>query len=177
MRAFLALLIAFSLQNRHPDLSLPLLEQRVHDLVNTERINMRLKPLKIDNRLARIARAHSEDMAKRNYLEHVTPEGKTPLQRAMAAGYPCRKDQGNNSYTMGVSENLFQNNLYSRVQEYRGKVTYEWNSLDEIARTSVKGWMESPGHRANILNREVELAGVGIAVAADDKVYITQMFC
>jgi uncharacterized protein YkwD len=177
MRILLALVIAFSLQNQHPGLSLPLLEQRIHDLVNTERIQRKLKPLRLNERFSKIARAHSEDMARRDFFDHVNPDGNSATQRAIAGGFPCRKDQGNGGYTIGVSENIFQNNLYSRVTVYQGRTTYHWNTLDEIARTTMEGWMGSPGHRANILKRDVEISGVGVAVAPNDKVYITQMFC
>ena len=55
--------------------------------------------------------------------------------------------------------------------------TYEWNTADKIARTSVEGWMASHGHRENILNKRYEKTGVGIAIAANDQVLMTQVFC
>jgi uncharacterized protein YkwD len=163
--------------DRAPVLSIPLLEQRIHDLINTERIRTQVRPLKMTERLSKIARDHSQDMASRRFFDHVNPDGKNATARAIAGKFPCRKDRLNGSYTLGVSENIFQNNLYSKVMFYQGRTTYQWNSLDEIARTTVKGWMESPGHRANILNRGVETSGVGIAVSSDDQVLITQLFC
>jgi uncharacterized protein YkwD len=57
------------------------------------------------------------------------------------------------------------------------RTTYDWNSLDQIAATTVKGWIESAGHEQNILEKNYTRSGIGVAVASDDKVYITQMFC
>jgi uncharacterized protein YkwD len=117
-------------------------------------------------------------MAKRDFFDHVTPEGKTALARAIAGKFPCRRNYLDGSATIGVSENIFQNNLYRRViHSPDGKITYDWNSLDEIAKSTVKGWMESPGHRANILTPRFDTSGVGIAISAGDQVLITQMFC
>ncbi len=77
----------------------------------------------------------------------------------------------------GLAENIFQNNLYNRVIISGIDIKYEWNSADKIARTSVDGWMASPGHRQNILTGRYEKTGVGIAIAANDQLLITQLFC
>src|SRR5262249_8533053 len=64
------------------------------------------QPLELDDTLASLARAHSEDMTKRGYFKHVNPEGETPMNRLQKAGYDkCRL----------VGENIYQNNLYSSV--------------------------------------------------------------
>ena len=54
---------------------------------------------------------------------------------------------------------------------------YDWNSSRKIAETTVKGWMNSPGHRKNILTPHWRSEGIGIAISPDDKVYITENFC
>jgi uncharacterized protein YkwD len=76
----------------------------------------------------------------------------------------------------GFSENIFQNNLYSSITYINGVPNYHWNSLEEIAKTTVEGWMKSPGHRENLLGYHTS-EGIGVAIASDDKVYITQNFC
>ena len=53
-----------------PDISIVLLEQRVHELVNVERVKNNLNPMDWNPALNQIARIHSNDMAKRNYFEH-----------------------------------------------------------------------------------------------------------
>jgi uncharacterized protein YkwD len=153
------------------------LEERVHDLVNVERNRNGLISLDMDLRLSVIARNHSQDMAANSYFAHVNLQGQSPTDRGDAAGYTCRKDYGS-YYTFGIAENLFQNNLYDSVTYMNGDpISYDWNSIEEIAGTSVEGWMESPGHRKNILTSTFDREGIGVAVAADDKMYVTEDFC
>lgn len=56
-------------------------------LTNLERERRGCEPLRIDERLHGASRAHSEDMATRDYLDHVNPDGEDPGERAAAAGY------------------------------------------------------------------------------------------
>lgn len=64
----------------------PEAEKRMLDLVNAERTKQGLRPLRVDPVIAAVARAHSADMLRRGYFSHVTPEGKTPADRADDAG-------------------------------------------------------------------------------------------
>jgi uncharacterized protein YkwD len=153
------------------------LEQKVHELINEQRTIHGLEPLSLDPALSDIARDHSEDMAERNYFAHVNPDGENPTDRGADAGYTCRKDYPS-YYTYGIAENLFQNNLYSSVTYYSNRQTeYDWSSPEEIARTTVGGWMNSTGHRENILTPSFDREGIGVAIAPDSKVYITEDFC
>ena len=54
---------------------------------------------------------------------------------------------------------------------------YNWSSMESIATSTVTGWMESPGHRKNILEPHWQSEGIGVAVAPDYSVYITENFC
>jgi len=143
--------------------------------VNNERQTYGLSPLEYDTRLADIARAHSQDMANRNYFSHDNPEGQDPTERAKAAGYPCYKDYGG-YYTDGIAENIFQNWLYTTITYYNGLAVYDWSTKSEIASSTVSGWMLSEGHRQNILKSTYDKEGIGIAISSDYKVYITQDF-
>ncbi|MGQ0593137.1 MAG: CAP domain-containing protein [Gammaproteobacteria bacterium] len=160
-----------------PRLSISALEQRIHESINAERVRNRLPGLELDEDLSHIARAHSLDMATRDFFDHVNPDGKTPSDRGDAGEFPCRKGLPDGSYTIGLAENLFQNNLYDRVMFVDGKASYAWSSLEHIAATTVQGWMDSRDHRTNILNRSHDRSGIGIALTPDDKVLITQLFC
>jgi len=152
------------------------LEQRVHELINQQRTDMGLGALTFDPALADIARKHSEDMAAQHYFAHVNPAGQDPTSRATADGYTCRKTYGS-YYTYGIAENLFQNNLYSSATFYNNRETvYNWNSPEAIAQTTVAGWMNSSGHKKNILTRTFDREGIGVAIASE-KVYITENFC
>jgi uncharacterized protein YkwD len=175
--ALLILLLAAGPQRRPPALDIAALEGRVHALVNAERQLARLDSLQTDERLNRIARRHSEDMAKRRFFSHVNPDGQDPTERARVGGYVCRKQNGK-VITQGVAENLAMGYLYSRAFIRGNQTDYEWKSPEAIAAESVKNWMASDGHRRNILDKNYTLAGMGVAIdEADKKVYVTQVFC
>ncbi|HEX5000674.1 MAG TPA: CAP domain-containing protein [Terriglobia bacterium] len=179
MRSFaLAFLLLFAVPQgtERPEIRIPDLERRVHLLINAERQKVSLKQMQMDDRLSAIARAHSADMAKRNFFSHINPDGQDPTARGKKAGYTCRKNYG--AYlTDGLGENIYQGNLFSRAYVSGNQRWYDWNSAETLASDGVKGWMASDGHRKNILEKNYTLTGVGIAVAADQRVYMTQVFC
>ena len=159
-----------------PSIDNTALAKRVHELINQQRNRQGLSSLSFDSSLATIAKGHSQDMARNNYFEHDNLQGLSPTDRGNQAGYPCRKDYGS-YYTYGLAENIYQNNLYDKWTNYNGVYSYDWNTQEEIAQSTVDGWMNSPGHRKNILTSSYDREGVGVAIATDDKVYITQDFC
>ena len=67
--------------------------------------------------------------------------------------------------------------LYSSTTYINGVPSHDWNTQEEIAIVAVEGWMNSQGHRENILDPSYDRAGIGVAIAEDDRVYITQNFC
>ena len=162
--------------NSQPVIDIPTLEKQIHELINQQRRNNRLSALSYDSSLADIARKHSTDMAQNNYFSHYTLQGMSPTDRGNQAGYSCYKNYGS-YYTSGIAENIMQNNLYDSVTYYNGIPRYDWNSQDEIAQSTVSGWMNSPGHRQNILTSTYDKEGIGVAIASDDKVYVTEDFC
>jgi uncharacterized protein YkwD len=168
MKLLMVFLLLF--QNPKPQIGVADLEQKIHQQVNFERKVVERTPLEWDDQLAKLAQAHSEDMAKRKYFKHVNPEGLTPMKRAEAAGY---------SVCQLMGENIYQNNLYSRAITEKKRTTYDWNSIDQLASTTVKGWMQSEGHRQTLLEKNYTKEGIGVAIdeADDGKVYITQVVC
>ncbi len=158
-----------------PRLSIPQLEKRIHVLINRERSKFRLAALEWNERLSSIARKHSADMAKRSYFSHYSPEGHDFLYRYQQAGFSCSTREGDRIF-LGA-ENIFQNNRYDRIVYVNSVPHYDWNSLEHIAETTVQGWMNSPGHRHNILTPQWKSEGIGVVVAPDNKIYITQNFC
>jgi uncharacterized protein YkwD len=121
-------------------------EAQVLVLVNQERANAGCPALTADTRLADAARGHSADMAARNYFDHTTPEGVTFSTRITNAGYVWS----------GAAENIAS------------------GQRDPAA--VMKAWMNSPGHRANILNCSYRNLGVGLAYSANKTPYWTQDF-
>ncbi|MET9431633.1 MULTISPECIES: sigma-70 family RNA polymerase sigma factor [unclassified Streptomyces] len=106
--------------------------QQVTELVNRERANSGCAPVTMNDKLAAAAQGHSEDMAARDYFDHTSPDGSGPGERVSAAGYRWS--------TYG--ENI------ARGQQTPASV--------------VESWMNSPGHRANILNCAFKEIGMGI---------------
>jgi uncharacterized protein YkwD len=167
----------FAFQRRdQPEIRIPDLERRVHDLVNSERANKKANKLDFDRQLAEIARAHSADMARRQFFDHTNPDGKNATDRGRVAGYLCQKFYSG-FFTQGLAENIYRGNLYSRIRITGSQRTYDWYSPEEIAREVVEGWMDSTGHRRNILEKTYGKEGIGIFIDADDRVYVTQVFC
>ena len=164
----LALWTSFVPEENRPQIRPSDLEQQINARINSERHADNLNPLVLDDRLLAIAREHSRDMVNRGYFNHVDPDGSAPKDRLHAAGYTCLKISG---------ENIFQNNLFSRVTIRGNQKSYDWNSLDQIAESTVKEWMASPGHRQNILQKLYLRTGVGVAIAGNGQVFITQVFC
>jgi len=152
------------------------LASQIHDLINAQRADNGLASLSYDPELVALALNHSTDMATNNYFSHVDPAGEDPTARGNASGIYCVKNYGS-YYTYGIAENIFQNNLYTSVTDTNGVYSYAWSTPEAIAQSTVTGWMNSPGHRKNILTSTFDSEGIGVAVATDDKVYITEDFC
>jgi uncharacterized protein YkwD len=160
-----------------PEIRVPDLERRVHELINKARLEHNVPALAYDERLAKIARGHSRDMVVRNFFSHVNPDGLDPTARGKLAGFTCRKPVSSRSFREGLGENLYQDNLYSRIRITGTERTYDWNTSEQIGANSLRGWMNSPAHRHNILEKAYSQTGIGIAIGDDDKVFITQLFC
>lgn len=158
--------------------NLVIFERKVHDLVNDERVKAGLPALGWEDALNRIARYHSEDMATRDYFNHVSPDGETFSDRYKKFGYNCSRQVGMTVYMGG--ENLLVNNVsdYYNYDEKTGDILeYHFLSLEELAANALSGWMGSPEHKENILFPYFQKEGIGVYVTDDGKVYITENFC
>jgi uncharacterized protein YkwD len=109
-------------------------------LINDERARFGESALIEDPRLSNAAAGHSRDMDARDYFEHVSPDGQTLLMRIQASGFI---PNGNVGYTLG--ENIAWGTLWLGTPH-----------------SIVKAWMDSPGHRANILDGSYRYTGIGI---------------
>jgi len=123
-------------------------ERQIFELVNAARVQHGLKPYIWDERLAAVARSHSRDMLNNNFFSHISPTTGDPGARLSAAGINWR--------TCG--ENLAMQTL---------PLDTPWMAAQAI----FEGWMDSPGHRANILSDRFTHLGVGIVGG-----YYTQKF-
>ncbi|MBT8227230.1 MAG: CAP domain-containing protein [Dactylosporangium sp.] len=122
------------------------MEDQVVALVNTERATAGCSAVTVDSRLTTAARGHSSDMATRGYFSHDTPEGVTFSARITKAGYTW--STAGENIAMGQS----------------------------TAAAVMKAWMNSSGHKANILNCSFRNIGVGLAYNSSKRPYWTQDF-
>lgn len=76
----------------------------------------------------------------------------------------------------GPGENLAKSYLYESYTSNGLVTTYNWQTEDELAQQIVDGWMQSPGHRENILIPYWTSEGIGVEISGNE-VYVTQEFC
>lgn len=119
------------------------IEQQVIELTNAERRNNGLADLQADTALSNVAREKSNDMQTNNYFSHTSPTYGSPFD--MIRDF----DVSYNS----AGENIAQGQ----------------RSAEEV----VQAWMDSEGHRANIMNGDFTHIGVGYI---EEGHYWTQMF-
>ncbi|MCO4760301.1 MAG: CAP domain-containing protein [Myxococcales bacterium] len=152
--------------------------QRVHQEVNRVRQRHRLKPLRWDGRLSVVAHGHSRDMLRRDYFAHTAPGGADFSKRYSRANYVCRVPLTSRSYLTG-GENLALTHHNARFIVYSDgrKQPAGFRSPAEVARRVVVGWLNSPGHRANLLKPHWRQEGIGVAIGADGRIWVTQNFC
>ncbi|MDR0889291.1 MAG: SafA/ExsA family spore coat assembly protein [Oscillospiraceae bacterium] len=118
-------------------------EAEVIRLVNEIRVQNGLRPLTANWELSRVARYKSQDMVDRKYFSHTSPTYGSPFDMIKAFGLSYRTAGENIAYGYPTAQRV------------------------------VDGWMNSPGHRANILNANFTQIGVGYVAAGH---YCTQMF-
>ena len=163
-----------------PELDLLEVAKKIHAIVNRERLKMNLKSLAWNDEVALIARAHSEDMAKRDFYSHLNPDKEDPSARAVRHGWANSKASSSSAdaRVSGLAENIGRIGRYhSFRREVRDgkvlRVIFRWYSSEQMAEQVVKGWLNSPSHRKNLLDPEFELEGIGLGVRREH-VYVTQ---
>ncbi len=123
-------------------------EAEVRQRINEIRQERGLNQLRDNFMLAQVARNYSQKMARKNFFSHTSPDGDTPAQRVRSAGI----------FYLVMGENLFKS-----------------TNVPKPVPLAVEGWMDSPGHRENILHPEYTQTGVGIW-REGNTYYITQLF-
>lgn len=126
------------------------LEREVFDLINEQRLRVGLKTLEWSDEVAAMARLHSENMAKFSFFSHTDLDGLMVNDRADALGIKRWR---------AIGENIAYNRGY-----------------ENPAASAVERWMQSPGHRDNLLNNRWKESGIGIAVTENGTYYFTEVF-
>lgn len=119
-------------------------ETQLVSLINSERAKQGLAALKINNTVANVARAHSQDMLANNYFDHYDLNGGSPFTRLSQAGIVYRT----------AGENIAINGSVPNAHT---------------------AFMNSAGHRANVLSSEYTQVGVGI-VHSGSRIWVTENF-
>jgi uncharacterized protein YkwD len=128
-----------------------LIEEEIFKIVNQEREQRDLHKLKYDEELADVARIHSRNMVEQNFFSHGDPENRGPQER-VEEYYP--------EIFGGIGENVGYN--HGETEE-------------DVAENLMESWMNSPGHRENILNEQFSHIGVGVK-QRESRYYATQKF-
>jgi uncharacterized YkwD family protein/spore coat assembly protein SafA len=122
------------------------IENKVVELVNIERSKNGLPPLKSNAQLANVARLKSQDMLNKGYFSHTSPTYGSPFK--MMEDFGIRYSAAGENIAMG----------------------------QPTAEQVMNAWMNSPGHRSNILSRSFSEIGVGFVNGGSGRTYWTQMF-
>jgi uncharacterized protein YkwD len=129
-------------------------ERYIYLYTNKARRQHGLSALDRDEDLAAVARAHSDDMLRRNFFSHTSPDGKTLKERLAPA-------MARFGYRAG--ENIY------------GGSGHDYSDARLMGRSIVDGWMTSPSHRSNVLNPAYSRLGVGVS-ARGEELRATQVF-
>lgn len=129
-------------------LSLEEMEAGVIRGLNRERQARGLAPLRVNESLSSIAREFSRRMATERFFDHVSPRGDS-VGKFVERG--------------GIDYRMLGDNLYTCTR------------MRDPESSAVRGWMESPGHRSNILEPDYRETGLGVW-RAGDTYYFTQVF-
>lgn len=123
--------------------------QNIISLTNVSRVSFGLNQLTFNSKLEKAAQAKADDMLQKGYFAHTAPDGKTPWDFIANAGY---------NY-ISAGENLAVN--FSEAEDVE------------------TAWMNSPGHKANILNKNFEEIGIGVSQGqyqGHNAIFVVQMF-
>jgi uncharacterized protein YkwD len=115
-------------------------------LLNVQRTSRGLKAFASSPQLRKVAQNYSQAMVRQRFFDHVSPSGATLLNRVRRG----------TTYLSGVRDYSLGENIAWGSGQYA------------TPRETVKGWMESRGHRTNILNRRFRHIGIGIAIGAPE---------
>ncbi len=134
---------------RHPGLLSAVITSVLVDLTNSNRINQNIAPLVQNETLAYAAQLKANDMASKSYFAHTSPEGRSPWYWFKEGGYEF----------LYAGENLAVN----------------FNDSSDV----VLAWMNSEGHRANIMNDKFTEIGIAMAPGyynGRETIYVVQLF-
>lgn len=128
--------------------------------INERREDHSLDALEEHNGLTETARKHSRDMAERDFFSHENPDGEMPSDRV------------DEEITLG--ENIYKTPVDITMDD---DIPVEViDSAEDLSLSTTVSWMNSNGHRDNIINERFNLTGVGIHIDEENYAYVTQLY-
>lgn len=151
-----------------PDYDAEHLERLVLEAVNHTRQARSLSALRLDPDLQAVARSHSLDLARTGRMGHRGSDGTSPAGRMRRHGLSFQ----------ALAENVYRAPLFaycSYVRPSSGGISKRcaWEPPERLAALAVDGWLNSPGHRANLLGESFVGVGVGVAFDAQHRWIVT----
>ncbi len=166
------------------------IESIVAEYTNEERAAEGLEELEYRDEFVDVSRTHSEDMADNGYVGHVDSQGRsfddriefedTDAEVCLTTPERDRLEEIGGEITDGrpsVGENAGATFYEVEIEDERTGEEIVNENEDDIARSLVNDWMESPAHRDNILSEEWNTVSVGVYVSEGKTVFATQVFC
>ena len=139
------------------------IERSIQHHTNKERRKRGLRPLKGHRALIRAARGHSRWMARTNRYSHTGVGGSKPHQRAARSGFGGTATGENIWNTRGRSGRAW-------------KSRFRWRGDWQLGKAAVISWLNSPGHRYNLLSPQWNCSGMGVGINRRGRIYLTQVF-
>lgn len=143
------------------------IEREIYNRTNTARAEQLTgeASLERDEYLDTLARQHSRRMLKTGAVDH--------------DGFDNRSNHAQKrcGISDGVSENVHSTETYVDMKIYGTDETVFTDDAEAVGQVLVRGWLNSDGHRENLLGRAYTKIGVGVATSEDGEVYATQIFC
>ena len=147
------------------------IEEAIVDELAEVRETHGLESLATNETVASVARAHSHDMANRDYVAHESPEGEDPIDRFEAVADFCTL----------YGETIAQTWIDRPVQSHESDEPVTHEDAQDVAAAIVTEWMASEPHRETILERNETrswtTAGIGVYLSEDGTVTATANFC
>lgn len=169
-------------------LNVALIEETILYFVNVERQNQGKSILCADTLLALSARLHSQEMASLHYLKHESPSPQNKTLRNRLNNVGIELPGSKYGENLGVDYVLHIAGIPFITKWITGKARYYYSdgrqeiqpqTYEHFAKGMVSSWMQSPGHKANLLEADFTHIGIGAAKGKYNKlnaIYVTQNF-
>lgn len=155
-------------ENKDKEVNVDRVEYYVESLVNYRREQYNKNPLNHSRKLSDVSNYNTRLMLNNDYVSHTDINGDDPIDRVKKYNIDKCSNYG---------ENLIKTAYNKKINSDRYNKPKYINEEDELARSIVNGWMNSTGHRKNILKNDWKYYGTDIGINSSGVVFVTQMYC